>query len=435
MNFPPRSTNDAATEREAFSVNRTFSGLGGPKQPSGDWEIFLGLWERANLVRAFFWTQRPDDEKLLLTHFLPRLRRFFAVDFCFAALSVSADNLIEVGTPEAGMSQLPQDFPSRCLESLANARAPVTWNEAGAGLGFRSTVVVPLRAPTGPAFGFVMLGHARARNYSAIELFLLQALAGEVSWVLRDLAARKADQQKLVATSHSMKNALQVVLGNASLIRQKLTDQPNGDTEKYLQGIEIAAQQILEGLRVLPEGMPRQRAATPSGATIADAARHVTQTASSFAALQERAIDLEVVYVPEPPGEETVVPDAVKGILNTLVDQAALATRNETVRLALRRAAENLEMAVRGMGSNRVADTLKMKFETATRLEDSREGTAIVRVREYLDDAGGDVYLKNRPGESAEFVLRLPLKSAPGAVRENQNQSDVSSEIIDDDLN
>lgn len=413
-------------------MSRTFSGLGGPKQPSGDWEIFLGLWERANLVRAFFWTQRPDDEKLLLTHFLPRLRRFFAVDFCFAALSVSADNLVEVGTPEAGMSQLPQDFPSRCLESLANSRAPVTWNEAGAGLGFRSTVVVPLRAPTGPAFGFLMLGHARARNYSAIELFLLQALAGEVSWVLRDLAARKADQQKLVASSHSVKNALQVILGNTSLIRQKLKDAPNGEMEKFLAGIEIAGQQILEGLRVLPQGTSRDADATVSAETIADAARHVTQTASSFTALKERAIDLEVVYVPEPRGEETIVPEGVKGILNTLVDQAALATRNETVRLALRRAAQNLEIAVRGMGSNRLADTLKIKFETAARLEDSREGEAMLRVREYLDDAGGDVYLKGRPGESAEFVLRLPLNSGRRAVHENQNQRDLSSEIIDD---
>ncbi|HEU5463378.1 MAG TPA: ATP-binding protein, partial [Candidatus Binatia bacterium] len=126
------------------------------------------------------------------------------------------------------------------------------------------------------------------------------------------------------------------------------------------------------------------------------------------------------------------VPEGVKGILNTLVDQAALATRNETVRLALRRAAEYLEIAVRGMGSNRLADTLKIKFETAARLEDSREGEAMLRVREYLDDAGGDVYLKGRPGESAEFVLRLPLNSGRRAVHENQNQRDLSSEIIDD---
>src|SRR5688572_29622275 len=158
--------------------------LTGPKQPTGDWELFLKMWERANLVRAFFWTQRTNDEKLLLTHFLARLRRYFGVDFCFGVLNVSEETLVEVGVPEAGLGQLPQDFSRRCLESLANSRAPVTWKDAGIGLGFRSTVVVPLRAPTGPSFGFLMLGHARARNYTAIELFLLQALAGELSWVV-----------------------------------------------------------------------------------------------------------------------------------------------------------------------------------------------------------------------------------------------------------
>ncbi|MGH8546627.1 MAG: hypothetical protein ACREX3_24030, partial [Gammaproteobacteria bacterium] len=113
------------------------------------------MWERANLVRSFFWSHRVDDEKLLLTHFLARLRRFFGVDFCFAMLRVSEQDLVEVGLPEAGLSQLPNNFAHRCLESVANSRAPVTWSDAG-GSGFRSTVVTPLRAPTGRAFGFLM---------------------------------------------------------------------------------------------------------------------------------------------------------------------------------------------------------------------------------------------------------------------------------------
>src|SRR5687767_11572405 len=135
--------------------------LSGPTKPSGDWELFLGMWERANLVRAYFWSHRTDDYKTLLTHFLARLRRYFSVDFCLGALNVAEDSLVEVGVPEAGLHQLPVNFSQRCLESLANSRAPVTWKDAGSGLGFRSTVVVPLRAPTGPSFGFLLLGHTR----------------------------------------------------------------------------------------------------------------------------------------------------------------------------------------------------------------------------------------------------------------------------------
>jgi len=363
------------------------------------------MWERANLVRAFFWSQRANDEKLLLTHFLPRLRRFFGVDFCFGALSVSEETLVQVGVPEAGLSQLPQEFSRRCLESVANSRAPVTWNEAGIGLGFRSTVVVPLRAPTGPSFGFLMLGHGRARSYSALELFLLQALAGELSWVVRDLAARKFHEQKLISASQPIKNSLQVISGNAALMRQKMKHDSSAESEKHLH--------------ILPEGSPGQsEGPRPVGETVADIATMITQSASSCRAAKERGIEVEVVYVPESPGHELLISDPVKAILSALVDNAVLATRNETVRLTVRRAVDDMELVLRGLGSNRVADTLKSMFEAASRLEGARDenGEAMVRVPEYIKHAGGDVYLKNRPGESAEFVVRLPIERASQAV-------------------
>ena len=397
--------------RENAFVNATMPIFSGPKQPSGDWELFLKMWERANLVRAFFWTQRTNDEKLLLTHFLARLRRYFGVDFCFGVLSVSEETLVEVGVPEAGLGQLPQDFSRRCLESLANSRAPVTWKDAGIGLGFRSTVVVPLRAPTGSSFGFLMLGHARARNYTAIELFLLQALAGELSWVVRDLAARKFHQQKLAAASHGIKNALQVIVGTAALLRNALKkDVPGTGHDAHLDGIEAAVQQVLERLTVLPDSAAEEGGPAQVGAD--DIASVVSQSlASCQRRAQERGIEVEVVYAPDSPSGAAVIPDRVKGILSALVDNAALATRNETVRLTVRRGAADLELIVKGMGSNRVADRLKSLFEDASRLEGARDEQSgeWVRVREYLDNAGGDVYLKSRPGEAAEFVVRLPM--------------------------
>ena len=417
MNIPPISSEKKG--RLAWpdeSVKGSMPILGGPKQPSGDWELFLGMWERANLVRAFFWTQRIDDEKLLLTHFLTRLRRFFSVDVCFGALSVSEETLVEVGVPEAGLRQLPAEFSRRCMESLANSKAPVTWNEAGIGLGFRSTVVVPLRAPTGPTFGFLLLGQVRARNYSAIELFVLQALAGELSWVARDLESRKISQQKLACAAHGMKNMLQVVIGNAELMRQIVKDGADSECGKYLEGIEAAVHQITDRMRILPDfSIAAESPTRPHGNTVADIAAMVTQSASSCRASQERGVDVEVVYAPEAAGHETLIPDNIKGILGALVDNAALAARNETVRVTMRRDSADLEVVLRGMGSSRVADTLKSVFEAASRSEGARDenGEAIARVRQYLDNAGGDMYLKNRPGDAAEFVVRVPLDRAP----------------------
>lgn len=399
-------------DRENILSKHIMSTFSGPKQPSGDWELFLGMWERANSVRAFFWSQRVDDEKILLTHFLARLRRYFGVDFCFGVLSLSEETLVEVAVPEAGLGQLPQDFSRRCLESVAGSRAPVTWKDAGIGLGFRSTVVAPLRAPTGSSFGFVLLGHSRPRSYSAIELFVLQALAGELSWVVRDLAARKSQRQKLNSASHGVTNALRAIGGNAALIRRKYRD---AECEEQLEAIESAVQQIIQRLG-LTSGAPT----ADSAAEVDDISHVVSQSlASCQSTARERGIDVEVVYTPDAPSSVSTIPDRVQGVLSALVGNAALATRNERVRLTVRRGDADLEFMVKGMDSNRVADKLNSLFEAASRLEGARgeQGGGLIRVREYLDDAGGDVYLKSRPGEAAEFVVRLPIEAGAQAGR------------------
>lgn len=421
MNLPSRGTEEKTySGRENQLVKQIMSGLSGPKQPTGDWELFLGMWERANLVCAFFWSQRVDDEKLLLTHFLARLRRFFGVDFCFGALNVSEHRFVEVGVPEAGLSQLPLDFSRRCLESVANSRAPVTWNDAGIKLGYRTTVIVPLRAPTGASFGFLLLGQSRTRSYSAVELFLLQALAGELSWVVRDLAARKFYRQKLAVTSHDVKNALQVILGNAALIRQKVKE-GSSEADKHIQGIEAAVELIIDRVRTLPDSTTAEvsdvepLAEAPSDISIA-----LTESlVSCRRAAEERGVVVEVAYTPDPEDGSIAISERVKGFLTALIDTAVLATRNETIRLTLRRRDGVLELVVQGTGSNPIAVKLKSLFEAASRSGRARDDkeTALARMREYLDEVGGDVYLKSRPGEAAEFILRLPLEGDAQSAR------------------
>lgn len=386
--------------------------FGGPKPPSGEWESFLGLWERANLVRTFFWSQRVDDEKLLLTHFLARLRRFFAVDFCLGALRLTETDLVEVGLPEAGLGQLPDRFSVRCLDAVANSTAPVTWNEPG-GSGFRHTVVAPLRAPTGGAFGFLMLGHGRGRNYSAGELFLLQALAGELSWIARDLAARKHERQSLASMCQEVHDALQAITGSDGLIDSKSPQGVDNKVDSRLRAAARALRRLSERLN-LPSGNVQEVDGGNAviGDTGADIASAVAQSVASCQGAKERGIEVEVVYAPEPPSRTVAVPPAVKRLLQALVDNAALATRNERVRLTVQREERDLRFCVKGLASNRVADKLKMLFDSAARWQavEGGSGDAVVRARQFLDNAGGDVYLKSRPGESAEFVVRLPIK-------------------------
>jgi signal transduction histidine kinase len=378
------------------------------------------VWERANLIRAFFWNQRFFDEKVLLTHFLARLRRFFAVDFCYGALATRDQRLVEAGQPEAGLRQLPENFSHRCMDLVVNSSSPVTWhNDVSARFGYRSTVVAPLTPPAGSSFGFLMLGHGRRKSYSPHELFLLQALAGELSWVVRELAARKHRQQELVTTSHDVKNALQVIIGNAALIQQKVQGPFESEYEKHIQSIELSVQQITDSMNALSglsnfgdeDFSPFEETADEA---VVDIASAISQSvASCRSAARERGVNVEVVYAPNSPRNATLVPAMFKRVLHTLVDYAASATRNESVRLTVRREDGDLEVIVKGMESNRVADRLKSLFEPASRLEGARDKNieGLTQVRTYLNNAGGDVYLKSRPGEAAEFIVCLPIES------------------------
>ena len=60
--------------------------LANGKESIASWDAFVTLWERANPVRAYCWTQQCAGEKALLNQFLVRLRCLYRVDFCFGAL-------------------------------------------------------------------------------------------------------------------------------------------------------------------------------------------------------------------------------------------------------------------------------------------------------------------------------------------------------------
>jgi len=412
---PSRDQKDHADQ--LFSdLKRATRASGEVREPAVGWESFVALWERANLVRNFFWNQPICDEKILLTHFLARLRRFFAVDFCFGVLIVNGRKLAEVGMPESTVDQLPKNFSRRCMSLVANSHAPITWNEVSGGLSFRSTVVAPLTPPVGPSFGFLMLGHAIRKSYSAAEMFVLQALAVELSWVARDLAFRKDQQRQLAASARHVNDGLQEILSDTEQIGRKLgeANETNDDGQKVVQRIESTARQMQHGLSIFAAASASDLDEVEKvGEPVGDIATLVKQAiASCRHAAAERDIDIEVVYATRFLNAATVDRTALGAILHVLVNETARATRSEIVRLTVRCAADDLQLIIQGMESDRVAERLKALFESRLREEDAldEKSEAFIQLREYLDKTGGDVYLRSRPGESAELVVCLPLK-------------------------
>jgi light-regulated signal transduction histidine kinase (bacteriophytochrome) len=286
-------------------------------------------------------------------------------------------------------------------------------------------VIVPLRAPNGASFGFLLLGQSRGRSYSAVELFVLQALAGELSWVVRDLAARKAHHRKLAAVSHSITNDLQVVLGKAAMLRQKLKEVSSG-SDNPIEDVEAAVQAILERLRALPEGSAPEPSGGESPTELSIALAQSLASCRNMA--RERGVTLEIVCAPDAAGGAPKISERAKGFLTALVDVVTSIARAETVRLTVQHRDKTLELIVQGMGSSQLVDKLRVLFEGASRSEAARDEktTALARMCEYLDDVGGDVYLKGRPGEAAEFVVRLPMEGrAQGGRLSEKNDVDT----------
>jgi len=382
------------------------------KDSTGSWESLPVLWDRAKLLRAFMWHHQCPDEKAFLAQFLVRLRRFYSVDYCFGALLVGGERLIDGAVPEAGLDRLPGNFARRCLDLMAHSRAPVVWNEVSGEFGFRSTVVAPITPPVGETLGFLMLGHAQRRSYSAVELFLLQSLASDLCWVVRDINGKNEHQQQYSELTHDVSNVLQVIAANSALIRPKLAAKLADEEERYFSLIESNVDGILQRMQRSPVKTPVVEHVVPGNETPIDIVSAVEEAIESCRIVgKERGVDVKIFSTPTAPEKITTQPAMFKRILHALVHDAVSVTRNDTIECSVRGNDSRLELAVKGKPMNRVAEKVKSLFESATPgagvSDDNRH--AILLARKYLASVGGDTYLKNQPGEASEFIVYMPV--------------------------
>ncbi|HTN73459.1 MAG TPA: GAF domain-containing protein [Methylomirabilota bacterium] len=382
------------------------------KDFTGSWESLLVLWDRAKLLRAFMWHHQCPDQKALLSQFLVRLRRFYGVDYCFGGLLTGGGRLIDAAVPEAGLDRLPGTFARRCLDLIAHSRAPIVWNDVSGEFGFRSTVVVPVIPPVGETLGFLMLGHAQRRSYSVVELFLLQSLASELSWVARDLNSKKEYHEQHSKLTHDISNVLQLIAGNSALIRHKLAAKLDDDQERYFSLIESNIEGILQRMNRAPvKAAAREQIFTGNEMTINIVSAVEEAIESCQQVRKERGVDVKIFSTPTAPEKITAQPAMFKRILHALVHDAVSVTRNDTIECSVRGNDVRLELAVKGKVMNRVAEKVNSLFESETRgpevSDDSRH--AIFLARKYLASVGGDTYLKDQPGEASEFIIYMPV--------------------------
>ena len=377
---------------------------------SNQWESFLQLWERAHVLRSFIWAQESADEKAFFKQFLARARRFFGVDFCFAALFVEGGKILQLSLPEDAASNLPANFVPHALDLIANSRAPVTWKQLSRDSGLKNVVVAPLLASVGRPLGFFMLGHMQSKHFSRAELFLLQLLAREVSWAVKELKSRQNHQRQLATFSHELKNSLNVIMGGCALLREDLEHSLAAGERRELSDIEATSQEILSltnsllDVNVLREGNAGVGAENVELAPLLEEALMPCRTKAKSAGLE-----LPVEYAKDLPQE--IATDAVRfrHVVRNLAQYVIEPLAQSARRLCIKRNGAMLELTVNGADTQRLEDGASSADEGCGR-RDVVSSTRLELIKEHVEFLRGHVHVISRPDESSDITVCLPYE-------------------------
>lgn len=398
------------------SAKHAFLTSKGLKDQRNRWDSFLELWQRANLIRSFLWNQEITDETVLLTQFLARLRRFFSVDFCFAALLFEGAKVLELGLPEAKMERLPVNFARLCLDLIANSCVPIVWKHPNKPFEFCSTVISPLSPSIGQPLGFVMMGHSMPKSFASSQLFLLQSLAGELSWAIRDLRSKQNHRNLLATVSHELKNPLQLIVGHSALLHDDFAQACSHQQLEQFQNIEMSARQLLD----LINGLVDVAVAHAGNLSVLEEPVDLIATLQEIFAFyrkaaEERGLKFEAGLAADLP--TTIVTDPVKfrQIVRNLIDSAMPSTEEGEVEVVVKRGKGMLEIVAkeRGVGITVRSDpTLCGSSSRSSNLlrSEVRDGIGLRVVKEFSDLLKGHVHVQSRPGEGSEFTVCLPCE-------------------------
>jgi signal transduction histidine kinase len=369
------------------------------------------LWERAHLLRSFIWSQEVADEKTLFKQFLVRVRRFFSVDFCFVALSLDGGKILQLAFPEDSISHLPPNFVRRALDLIANSRVPVTWKQLSKDSVFKSVVVSPLSPAVGQPLGFFMLGHKQSKLFTRPELFLLQSLASELSWAVRELRSKQNCRKLLATLSHELKNSLNVVMGDCTLLREDLEQSPAQETCREISDIETTSQEILSLVNSFLDSPVLHE-----GKTVV-AQENVELIAFLEDALmlsRERAtrsgLELRVDYADDLPEEISTDLVRFRHIVRNLADYALESAVERSAQVYVKKNGELLELTVTGTGPRTVEECVESSLATGSSdyPQDIVSASKLDLLKEHVELLMGHVHVISRSGQGCDITVCVP---------------------------
>jgi signal transduction histidine kinase len=322
------------------------------------------------------------------------------------------------------------------LEALIERIPDPAQQQILAEIGVRSHVLMPLLV-RGRATGVLALAMiASGRQFSPADLPFLHEFTNRLAPVIDNLRLYAAEQQARVAAeqatkardeliamvSHDLQNPLTTLLGQAQLIRRRMTNF-DGDTLRVGRGIEAIERAalhmrsqiltLLDGIRARA-GQPLllQRSLVDMVALIKTVVNNLSQTAHHHRFqidYSDEVIMAELDLVRMERVLENLLANAVKYSPDGGVIRIRLATITE---------AETgyVMLQVQDQGIGIPADELRSIFEPFKRAANARDhiegtGLGLASVWQIVQSHGGQVRVESTLGQGSTFILTLPLVS------------------------
>lgn len=327
--------------------------------------VVLTLW-----TGVFAWLLQNRSTVLATT-------RFGVSDIAVSAIAAAADPIVYPGPHPQSFSSA---WPLSGAVVAGIVRGPRTGAVAGFVIGAAGAASVATVADGG------MSGRVLGSLGTIVLLTVSGFLAGMLSNRIREIELTRARAQMREETARRLHDG---VLQTLAVIQRR-----SDDTELVRLAREL-------------ETDLRSFIALPDRTDLHAEAGTLSEMLRSTLAGQERRFGLrsELVVVDEPSTMPTAVRDAINGAVSEAITNASKHGNASLVRVFVDSEDDVVRCEVRDDGTG---------FDTARTVE----GTGITRsIRGRIDDVGGNVDIRSRPGDGVTVTLTVPLAAADHPTR------------------
>jgi signal transduction histidine kinase len=295
-------------------------------------------------------------------------------------------------------------------------------------LGFRSVMMVPLRA-RGTSFGaMTFCSTGERRRYGADDLVLAQELARRAASAVDNArlyeeaqGANRAKAGFLATMSHELRTPLNAILGYADLLDLEVAG-PLADAQRtQLRRIQAGGRhllQLIEEILTFSRIEAGREEVHWALADVGEIAREAAALVEPLAAAKRLGFS---VRIGDGAGEAETDPGKVRQILLNLLSNAVKFTDAGEVVLEAEADGGGWTVRVRDTGIGIEREHAERIFDPFSQVEQAPsrrvEGTGLGLTvsRQLARLLGGDVEMESVPGEGSTFTVRLPNRgAAPG---------------------